>query len=210
MNHLRGDRGLNYGDYSYIEKFTGGLGSTSTFPNPNTPLRQQYFSIWLRPVQPENAHFAVRDALYELRKLVDTGISPADFDATKKFLLSYSKLWVSTASRRLGYLMDSEFYGTGYYIDRIADELRTMTAADVNAAVKKYLHPSNIKIVVVADEAKAQSLFEEIAANAPSPITYDAPKPQQIVDEDKTITAFPLAVNRANSYVVPAKELFEQ
>src|SRR5450759_2466623 len=43
MNHLRGDRGLNYGDYSYIENFIQDGGST--FPDPNTPRRQQFFSV---------------------------------------------------------------------------------------------------------------------------------------------------------------------
>ena len=69
MNRLRGDRGLNYGDYSYIERFIGGTGGGSRFPDVNTPLRQQSFSIWLRPVQPENAHFAIRAAKFELEKL---------------------------------------------------------------------------------------------------------------------------------------------
>ena len=135
MNHLRGERGLNYGDYSYIEKFTGGLGG-APFPNPNTPLRQQFFSIWLRPVQPENTHFAIRNALWELKNLVDKGLTREDFENTRKFLINYSKLWVSTMSRRLGYQMDSEFYGTDYYIDAIVKEMNSLTLDDVNSAIK--------------------------------------------------------------------------
>ena len=48
MQDLRGKRGLNYGDYSYIEDFI--QEGMSTFPVPNNPRRQQYFSIWIRPV----------------------------------------------------------------------------------------------------------------------------------------------------------------
>ena len=48
MQDLRGKRGLNYGDYSYIEDFI--QDGQSTFPVPNNPRRQQYFSIWIRPV----------------------------------------------------------------------------------------------------------------------------------------------------------------
>lgn len=209
MNRLRGDRGLNYGDYSYIEKFTGGLSGTP-FPNPNTPLRQQFFSIWLRPIQPENTHFAIRNALFELKNLVEKGISDEDFLATRKFLLNYSKLWVSTLSRRLGYVMDSEFYETGYLLDRVGEELGSITAADVNAAIRKYLHPSDLKIAVVVDEGKAQAFFDALVTNAPSPITYDAPKPQKILDQDRIIQSFPLVVNRANSGIVRAKDLFEK
>ena len=48
MQDLRGKRGLNYGDYSYIEDFI--QQGQSTFPIPNNPRRQAYFSIWIRPV----------------------------------------------------------------------------------------------------------------------------------------------------------------
>lgn len=209
MNHLRGDRGLNYGDYSYIEKFTGGLGG-APFPEPNTPLRQQFFSIWLRPVQPENTHFAIRDALFELKTLVDKGLSKESFDATRNFLLNYSKLWVSTLDRRLGYVMDSEFYGTDYYIDRIAKELNALTVEGVNAAIKKYLHPSDIKIAVVVDEGKAKAFYDSLVTNAPSPIQYEAQKPANILDQDKIIGVFPLDINKEKSVVVKSKELFEK
>jgi len=209
MNHLRGDRGLNYGDYSYIEKFSGGLGG-APFPEPNTPLRQQFFSIWLRPVQPENTHFAIRDALFELKNLVDKGLSNEDFEATRNFLLNYSKLWVSTLDRRLGYVMDSEFYGSEYYIDRIAAELPKLTVDDVNAAIKKYLHASDIKIAVVVDEGKAQAFYDSLATNAPSLIHYEAQKPANILEQDKIITVFPLDINKEKSVVVKSKDLFEK
>src|SRR5437867_9314984 len=52
MNELRGRRGLNYGDYSYVENFIQEGGTT--FPVTNIPRRQQYFSLWLRPIPHEN------------------------------------------------------------------------------------------------------------------------------------------------------------
>lgn len=207
MNRLRGDRGLNYGDYSYIERFIGGLGSGNAFPNVNTPLRQQYFSIWLRPVQSENAHFAVRAALYELQKFVDRGLSAKEFEQTRNFLANYSKLWAQTLDRRLGYTMDSEFYGTDYYIDRIEKELKTMTVDDVNKAIKKYLDPKNMKVAVVAEDAKG--LLEKMLTNEPSPIKYSSPVSQRILDEDKEITVLPLGINKERSRVVPVEQLFE-
>jgi zinc protease len=209
MNKLRGDRGFNYGDYSYIEKFTGGTAGNA-FPNVNTPLRQQYFSIWLRPIPPGSTHFAIRNALYELKRLVEKGLTKEDFETTRKFVTNYSKLWAATGSRRLGYLMDSEFYGTPYFIDRIEQELKTLTVDEVNAAIKKYLTPDNIRIAVVVDAGKGNEFFEAMANNTPTPMTYDAPKPPELVNEDKIIEAFPLKVNRAKSRVVDAKDLFEK
>ena len=57
-----------------------------------------------------NAHFALRQAIRELHVLVDEGLSAEDFEATREFLLNYSKLYVQTTSRRLGYHMDSAVY----------------------------------------------------------------------------------------------------
>ncbi|HTK81194.1 MAG TPA: pitrilysin family protein [Bacteroidota bacterium] len=209
MNRLRGDRGLNYGDYAYVEKFVGGLGQPP-FPNLNTPLRQQFFSIWLRPMPPDRTLFGIRDALFELKNLVEKGLSKEDFEQTRKFVLNYSKLWAATASRRLGYKMDSEFYGSEYYIDRIDQELKTMTVEDVNAAIKKYLNPDNIKIAVVVDEGKGQAFLSSMISNAPSPITYQSPVGQSIIDQDKLIQTFPLTINKDKSVVVNAKDLFEK
>jgi zinc protease len=208
MNKLRGDRGLNYGDYSYIERFTGGLGSNSRFADVNTPLRQQYFSIWLRPVQPENAHFAVRGALYELQKFVEKGLTKDEFEQTRKFLVNYSKLWAQTLDRRLGYKMDSEFYGmSDDFIGRIEKELKTMTVQDVNRAIKKHLSATNLKVAIVASDPSA--LKEAMLTNAPSPITYRSPMSSSIMEEDKAISKFTIPVNAERTRIVPVQKLFE-
>jgi zinc protease len=207
MNRLRGDRGLNYGDYSYLERFEGGLGSNTRFPDVNTPLRQQYFSIWLRPVQPENAHFAVRAALHELEKFVETGLTHEQFEQTRKFLLNYSKLWAQTLDRRLGYKMDSEFYGSDYFIDRIDKELKSLSVDDVNKAVKKYISAKNLKVALVADDASG--LMEAMLSNAPSPIKYASPVSDKILEDDKVIAMKPLGINKAKSHLVPVSQLFE-
>jgi zinc protease len=207
MNRLRGDRGLNYGDYSYLERFEGGLGSNTRFPDVNTPLRQQYFNIWLRPVQPENAHFAVRAALHELEKFVENGLTKEQFDQTRKFLLNYSKLWAQTLDRRLGYKMDSEFYGSDYFINRIDKELKSLSVDDVNKAVKKYISAKNLKVALVADDASG--LMEAMLSNAPSPIKYASPVSDKILEDDKVIAMKPLGINKARSHLVPVSQLFE-
>ncbi len=206
MKRLRGDRGLNYGNYSYIEHWIQDGGSR--FQMPNTPRHQQYLSIWIRPVQPENAHFAIRNAMYELKKLVDEGMTQEQFDVTKKFLVNYSKLWTQTTSRRLGYQMDSEFYGSEFFIDRIEKELNMLTLADVNNSIKRFLNSTDIKVAVVCSDAK--SLSQAVFNNMPSPIKYASPIAQKILDEDKIIEVFPLAINVEKSKIVPVSELFEK
>ena len=60
---LREARGLNYGDYAYIEYFPRGMFLMT--PDPNLGRQQQIFQIWIRPVEAENGVFALRAALYE-------------------------------------------------------------------------------------------------------------------------------------------------
>lgn len=208
MKRIRGDRGLNYGSYSYIERFLGGVSSGSRFPEVNTPLRHQYFSIWLRPVQPGKAHFAVRAALYELDRFVEQGLTNEEFEKARKFLLNYSKLWAQTLDRRLGYAMDAEFYGlTEDYIQRIDRELHDLTVDDVNTAIRRHISAENLQVAMVVHDATV--LKQAIVTNTPSPITYESSVDQSILDADKLIAVFPLRVNTGRTRVVPVETLFE-
>jgi len=207
MIRMRELRGLNYGDYSYIENFIQDGGST--FPVPNIPRRQQHFSIWIRPVQHKNRHFAIRLAIRELKKLVEDGISDKDFELTRKFLKNYSRLWAQSQSRRLGYLLDSRFYGTDDFLATLPERLDKLTVDDVNAAIRKYLDYRNIKIAVITKGAS--DLLNDLITNKPSPIEYDAENmPPEILEEDKLIAVFPLKINREKSRVVSADDLFEK
>jgi zinc protease len=207
MYKMRGERGLNYGDYSYIENFIQEGGST--FPVANIPRRQQFFSIWIRPVPHANALFALRQATRELKMLVDGGLSAPDFEATRKYLLNYSRLWTQDLSRRLGYQMDSEFYGTTFFIDRIQDDLKRLKPEDVNAAVKRRLQASNLAVAIVTENAAA--LKEALLSGKPTPITYQTPTTDPaLLKEDKEIEAFPLPLNRGRLRLVKARELFEK
>ena len=71
---MREKRGLNYGDYAYIEYFP--LGMYLMEPPPNVARSQQIFQIWIRPVEPPTAKFALRLALYRTGQ-ADQGRHPA-------------------------------------------------------------------------------------------------------------------------------------
>lgn len=204
MNRMRGQRGLNYGDYSYIENFLQDGGSR--LPVPNIPRSRQFFSIWIRPVPHHNAHFALRQAIRELHALVDEGLSAEDFEATREFLLNYSKLYVQTASRRLGYHMDSAVYGGGYYIDEIQRRLSALTVDEVNAAVRRHLQYDNLAIAVVTRDAAR--FAEALVAGEPSPPTYNTAVTDEIRAEDALIESFDLAIRPDRVRVVPVEQMF--
>ena len=173
---------------------------------PNIPRRQQFFSIWIRPVPHHNAHFALRQAIRELQVLVDEGIAPEDFEASRDFLLNYSKLYVQTTSRRLGYHMDSAFYGSSFFIDEIQRRLSELTVDDVNAAIRKYLGYDNLAIAVVTSDAEA--FRDKLLSNQPSPPTYNAEVTADILAEDELIVSLALPVQPDGIRVVPVEQMF--
>ena len=204
MNQMRGLRGLNYGDYSYIENFIQDGGST--FPAPNTPRRQQFFSIWIRPVPHHNAAFALRQAVRELALLVEHGLSESDFEATREYLMNYSTLYVQTGSRRLGYALDSTFYGTGFFVDEIRDRLSAMAVEEVNAAITRHLQADNLAIAVVTREAEV--FRDALLSDEPSSVTYNTEVGADILAEDEAIKSYPLAINLDRVRIVPVDQMF--
>ena len=204
MNELRGDRGLNYGDYSYIE-YLHNPPFVST-PPPNVPRRQQYFSVWIRPVVPGDAQFALRAGLYEVQRLRDQGMTDAEFALTRDFVLNYSKLWAQSLEDRLGYTMDSKFYGMPYYIDEIQARLPKLTVGEVNAVIKKYLSTDNYEAVMVT--ANAQQLKDTLQKDEPSPKTYNSQVDAKVTEGDKVIV--PLKVAPTKIDVLPVAEVFQK
>ncbi|MBD3335897.1 MAG: insulinase family protein [Candidatus Eisenbacteria bacterium] len=205
MNVMRVQRGLNYGDYAYIENFI--QDHWTRLPRPNILRRGQMFSIWIRPVVPENAHFAVRQALRELELAVANGIPARDFETAKRHAGNYAKLRSQTLHRRLGNAMDDAILGIGDFNDRLEAALAEMTAEDVRQALQKHLTAENVKVAIVAPGAG--ELGEALAANEVSPITYATETaPAEILQEDEVIQSYPLDVTEVE--IAPAKTLFRE
>ncbi|MCU1261239.1 MAG: insulinase family protein, partial [Bryobacterales bacterium] len=110
---MRELRGLNYGDYDYLEYFPRGMFQFE--PDPNLARQQQIFQIWIRPVEPPTAVFALRLAMFELDNLVKNGLTEADFERTRSFVSKYVNLLTKTKSAELGYDIDSLYYGIPNY-----------------------------------------------------------------------------------------------
>jgi zinc protease len=204
-NRMRELRGLNYGDYDYIEYFPRGMFQFQ--PDPNIARHQQIFQIWIRPVETPNAVFALRLAMYELDKLVKNGIPEQDFERTRSFLSKYVNILTKTKSAELGYAIDSKYYGMPEYNEYLKSALAKMTVADVNRAVKKYLRSDNLQIVGVAKDAAA--VKAAITSAAATPIHYNSPKPQDILDEDKKVDVWPLGLKAEDVTIVPVDSVFE-
>ena len=202
---IREERGLNYGDYSYIENFPEG--GRRSVPPQNVCRRKQIFEIWIRPVPPEAGHFALRAALREYRHLVENGLTRGQFTLTKNFLRNYILNYAPTTMARLGYAIDDKFYGIASgHLTQFRAMMKTLTVADVNRAIKKHLHYGDMMIAVVTKDAKG--IQDALVNDSPSPITYRTKKPESVLSEDSGITTFPVKLSPDAVTVVPVTEVF--
>ena len=208
MSHLydriREKRGMNYGDYAYIEAFPRGM--YQFFPDPNIARQQQIFEVWIRPVVPENAHMALRIAIHEVDKMVSNGLTREQFENTRDYLMKNVYVKTSTANQQLGYALDSQWYGIGEYSQTMRAGLAKLTADDVNKAIRKHINPDAMKIVIITKDAEA--LRQKLIGDGVSTITYESEKPKELLDEDKIIGATKLGIRAENIHVVPADDVF--
>lgn len=221
---MRSKRSLNYGDYSYVEWYQSG--DRTQLPYSGYPRRQNFFSMWIRPVQiadqfkgiegmeaPElgNAHYSIRKALFELRKLIDEGMTEEDFQLKRDFLKGYLRLYVQSPSSRLGFMMDGRTYGRKDYIEEMVAILDKVTLKDVKRVVKKHLQADNMYIAIITDQSEADKLAESIRTNGSAPIVYKpvvkAGLGKDILDEDNIVDQMKLNVTRVE--VVDKDKLFK-
>jgi zinc protease len=208
FNVIREQRGLNYGDYSYIETFPEG--GSRNMPPANVPRRHPLFEVWIRTLPNQHAQFALRAALREVAKLVDNGMTREQFELTRDFLKKYSLHFAETTQTRLGYAMDDRFFGLeqeGHLVRfrRMMDEL---TLDDVNAAIKRHLQYRDLKIAIVTGDAA--KLREALVADAPSPMTYETPKPDAVLAEDEEIAVLPLRIPAGSVTTLAVSSAFER
>ncbi|HEY7410579.1 MAG TPA: pitrilysin family protein, partial [Vicinamibacteria bacterium] len=204
FQRIREVRGMNYGDYAYIEAFPRGM--FQFFPDPNIPRRAQLFEVWIRPVPPASAHMALRIAVHELRALIATGLSQEDFEATRNYLMKNVYLLTATQDQQLGYRLDSDWYGIPEYTQYLRDRLSKLTRAEVNAAVKKHLSGTDFFVVAITKDA--EGLKKALVSEEFSPMTYDAEKPAELLAEDKAIGGLKLGVRAEAVRIVPVEEVF--
>lgn len=203
FERLRELRGLNYGDYAYVEAFPGGM--YRTFPDPNVARRAQIFEIWIRPVAPENAVFALKLAIHELRGLIEHGLSEAAFEATRNYLMKNVFLMTKTQDQQLGYELDSRWYGIGEFSSTMRERLADLSAARVNEAIRRHLTADDLSVVAVTRDALG--LRDQLLSGEAGPPVYDAPRPE-LEEEDRLVASLPLRIESEKVRITQVDEVF--
>ena len=211
---IREERGMNYGNYSYIEAFP--LGYTTQNRPVNYSRRSQLFEIWIRPISgtgPGTLHdrtlFATRAALRELARLVDEGLPVDQVERTRQFLHNFSVNYGSTVGRRLAFAIDDAYYGLEPgYLKSIRPGLERVTTESLRLTVGRHLQTQNMWVVFVTRDAEA--LKEKLLSGEPTSITYTGEQPASLLAEDREIAAFPIPVDSEDITVLEIGEVFER
>jgi zinc protease len=204
---IREERGLNYGDYSYVEAFPHG--GRRTMPPTGVGRRGQMFEVWIRSVPRDNALFALRAGLREVETLAKNGLTKEEFEFTKRFLKGYCLHFAEGTSQRLGYAIDDRFFGLEKpHLATFRKTMDELTLDEVNAAIRKYMQAENLQIAIVTSDAAAMK--EALVSDAASPVNYPkgAPRPKEILEEDKVIESWPLGIQAERVTIVPVTQMF--
>jgi zinc protease len=216
---------MNYGDYSYIEWYENGGGYQ--LPPSGVPRQSNYWSIWIRPVQIAkqlkqqyeeladitigHAHFAIRMAIREFDLLIKNGMTKDQFEETRTFLLSYTKLYAQTPTDQLGWMMDSKFYGRDNYLQELDGLLKKVTLEDVNKALRKHWQTKNMYITIITDASEAEPLAKSLKENLESPMSYSnlvkSGLPKEVLAEDDEVAAYKLNVKSVK--IVKSEDTFK-
>jgi zinc protease len=222
---IREQRGYNYGDYSYVEHFEGR--PFALFPPVNTPRRQQYFSIWIRPIQHDYAHHILKAMTWELENFVREGMTEEECALAKnKARVLYLSL-AETGSRLLGYKLDDSFYGLEPgYLDGYLENVEAVTCEQVNAAIQKHLQAENLRYVIITSAEVAPKLADEIARGGAAwgkkpaeyqidvkeeggAKVYEVPEAKlELLRRDAVWAYYPLNIPRDRIKIVPAEKMF--
>ena len=205
---IREERGINYGDYSYIEAYPNG--GRLQQPPQGVSRRAQLFEIWIRTVPTERTLFALRAALREVERLHKEGLTKEQFESTRKFLKGYTLHFAESSAARLGYAIDDRFHGIDGHLASFRKLLDEVTLEEVNAAVKKHMGVDNLAIAIVTSDAAA--LRAALEKGEPSPIAYGAgeTKSAETLAEDQLIQSFSLRILPGTIEVLPVDALFQK
>jgi len=137
--------------------------------------------------------------------MIDKGLSQEDFANTRDYLMKNVYLLTANQNQRLGYALDSWWFGMGDYATTMRAAYQKLTRDDVNRAIKKYLSAKNLEVIIITKDA--EGLREKLLKDEPSSIKYDAPKPQ-LAEEDKVIGSYKLNLKPENVRIVNVDDVF--
>jgi len=202
---IRGDRGLNYGDYAYVEHYVQQGWSP---PPENGVLRSHnHFVMWLRPTSLPNGPFAAKMARAELERLLEEGLPDEELQEVVSHLDGAIPLLATDPGRRLAYALDAEISGTPNLLEHIPRHLPQLTPDGIRAALARHIHPD--ELVVVAVSGDADDLRERLLGDEPTPVVYADVEPSEAqAARDNEVQAMGMGLDEQRVVILEADGVF--
>lgn len=143
FRHLREEKGYTYGIGSGIDA---------------TP----YVGAWTAStsVRTDVTEPALRDLMSEIAQMRDTPVPDKELADSKRALVAAFALSLESPQRMLGYSIDRWELGLpADYYDTYPARVSAVTAAQAQAAAKKYWDPNRLEIVAVGDASKIRDIL---------------------------------------------------
>jgi predicted Zn-dependent peptidase len=143
FRHLREEKGYTYG----IGSFTDAL---------------PYVGAWTAStsVRTEVTEPALRDLMAEIAEMRDKPVPDKELADSKRALVAQFALSLESPQRMLGYSLDKWELGLpADYWDTYPGRISAITAAQAQAAAKKYWDPTRLEIVAVGDASKIREIL---------------------------------------------------
>lgn len=201
---LRSTRGMNYGDYAYIENYR--QDGWSARQQVGTGRVQNHFYGWIRPVTADNGPFALKAALALVEQWQAEGLDDDELARMKAYLPARVALWGEEPIRRLGWSVEARLMGWPDPLTALPEAIAGLTAAEVTAAVQRHIRPEDLRIVAVTADGAAFIA----AMEADSPLTYSGEPPPPGGAQAREDRAWSeVTVELSSATVVPTEGLFQ-
>jgi len=140
LEEIRNKRGLAYSVTSFFDagKFPGSFQIVMETKNPS-------------------AREAIDIALQQLNLILKERVTEKELEGAKKYFIGSFPMRFDTQMKLAGFLVQVEYYHLGLdYFDKYPSLIDTVTSEDILRTAKKYLHPENYILVVVANLKEAK------------------------------------------------------
>jgi len=146
FRHLREEKGYTYGVGSGISS-------------------SQYVGAWIAntSVRTEVTEPALRDLLAEIAAMRDSLVPVQELEDSKRALVASFALSLESPQQVLSYYLENWSYGLpANYWDTYPSQISAVTAAQAQAAARKYWDPSRLQIIAVGDATKIKDILSKL------------------------------------------------
>ncbi|CUT04084.1 M16 family metallopeptidase [Candidatus Chrysopegis kryptomonas] len=152
--NLRETHGYTYGASSFFD--------SRMYPGP---------FIVSADVRNEVTDSSVAEILKELRRIIDEPVPEDELKMAKDYIVGSFPLQIETPAQVASRIMTIEIYGLPKdFYDRFREEVKKITAKDIQEVAKKYLHPDKILIVISGNSKQIKPVLEKFGPV----VVYDA------------------------------------